>query len=158
MKKRDLPLPRDHSRGSPDVSVTFQKAVRVRESIHFVPALLTWACGLLCVGAAPFLLSPGRALTVFHILSSAHSPSPDFLHQNALASVGVQAFGEHISRTLGDAMRKLTSLLPNPWRVRLLVLAVHGGPPPSMLILGRADPRLLPGGPARSLDGSVVWT
>ena len=103
-------------------------------------------------------LSPGRALTVFHILSSAHSPSPDFLHQNALASVGVQAFGEHISRTLGDAMRKLTSLLPNPWRVRLLVLAVHGGPPPSMLILGRADPRLLPGGPARSLDGSVVWT
>lgn len=44
----------------------------------------------------------GHALTVCQIFSSVHSYSPDFLYQNALASVGIQAFGEHISRTLGD--------------------------------------------------------
>lgn len=36
------------------------------------------------------------------ILSSIRSYSPDFLYQNALASVGIQAFGEHTSRTLSD--------------------------------------------------------
>lgn len=158
MERRDLPLTRDRSRCPLDISVTFQKAVRVHEPIHLVPTLLTWAWGLLCVGPAPFLLSPGRALTVFQILSSAHSPSPDFLHQNALASVGVQAFGEHISRTLGDAMRKLTSLPPITLGVRSCCAGPARRPPAQHADLRKGRPQLPPGGPAHSLDGSLAWT
>lgn len=45
------------------------------------------------------------------MLSSIRSYSPDFLYQNALASVGIQAFGEHVSRNPGDSTSKLTHLL-----------------------------------------------
>lgn len=57
---------------------------------------LMWVCGTLYTGQFR-----GRGvLTVFQILSPVRSYSPAFLYQNALASVGIQAFGEHISRTL----------------------------------------------------------
>lgn len=75
--------------------------------------------------AIPILEFRGRALTVFQILSPVRSYSPDLLYQNALAAVGIQAFGEHISRSLGDSMSKLTSLF-NPQCLHLLALAMHG--------------------------------
>lgn len=50
----------------------------------------------------PILDFQGQELTILQILSFVRSYSPDFVYQNALASVGFQVFGEHVSRTLGD--------------------------------------------------------
>lgn len=52
-------------------------------------------------GQFPTSEFPGQELTVLQMLSFVRSCSPDHLYQNALASVGIQVFGEHISRSLG---------------------------------------------------------
>lgn len=79
-------------------------------TLHLSPGDISGRCFHVsaCGPVAPFtqailiLEFPGQALTLFQILSSVRSYSPGFLYQNALAAVGIQAFGEHISRSLSD--------------------------------------------------------
>lgn len=66
-----------------------------------LPRQLVWVCGVLCTGHSDPEFQ-GQALTVSQILSPVRSYPPDLLYQNALASVVIQAFGEHVSRTSGD--------------------------------------------------------
>lgn len=59
--------------------------------LEWVHSILTWPFSI--------LECQGQELTILQILSSVHSYPPDFLYQNALASVGIEAFGEHVSKT-----------------------------------------------------------